>query len=185
MASDGPVDWYGGLFSDLDRRLIVAVQDGSHKIDSAVLNKPHGGWVVLVVGCALVSGLVRSMSVVMPRVLGQDPGCVALVVDQDAVGALGTDGADEPLGITVRMWSAWRCLDDRDVLAAEHGVEARGERGVPVPDEEAERGDPVAQLHGQVTGGLGDPLPGWVRGHSQNVDLAGPYFDHVQDIQAA
>jgi hypothetical protein len=30
-----------GLFSDLDRRLIVAAQDGSHKIDSAVLNKPH------------------------------------------------------------------------------------------------------------------------------------------------
>ena len=29
-----------GLFSDLDRRLIVAAQDGSHKIDSAVLNKP-------------------------------------------------------------------------------------------------------------------------------------------------
>jgi 5-methylcytosine-specific restriction protein B len=32
----------GGLFSDLDRRLIVAAQDGSHKIDSAVLNKPPG-----------------------------------------------------------------------------------------------------------------------------------------------
>jgi hypothetical protein len=32
----------GGLFSDLDRRLIVAAQDGSHKIDSAVLNKPLG-----------------------------------------------------------------------------------------------------------------------------------------------
>lgn len=32
----------GGLLSDLDRRLIVAAEDGAHKIDSAVLNKPQG-----------------------------------------------------------------------------------------------------------------------------------------------
>jgi hypothetical protein len=32
----------GGLFSDLDRRLIVAAQDGSYKIDNVVLNKPLG-----------------------------------------------------------------------------------------------------------------------------------------------
>ncbi|MBV9141737.1 MAG: phosphatidylinositol-specific phospholipase C [Pseudonocardiales bacterium] len=32
----------GGLFSDLDRRLIVAAQQVSHKIDSAALNKPLG-----------------------------------------------------------------------------------------------------------------------------------------------
>jgi hypothetical protein len=31
----------GGLFSDLDQQLIVAAQDESNKIDSAVLNKPH------------------------------------------------------------------------------------------------------------------------------------------------
>ena len=32
----------GGLFRDLDRRLIVAAQQVSHKIDSAALNKPQG-----------------------------------------------------------------------------------------------------------------------------------------------
>lgn len=93
----------------------------------------YGDWAVVVVGCALVSGLVRAMTVVMLGILDQDPGGVVSVVDQDAVGALGTDGTHEPLGKTVRSRDPWRRLDDRDVLAAEHGVEARGELRVPVP----------------------------------------------------
>jgi hypothetical protein len=32
----------GGLFSDLDRRLIVAAQQLSNKFNNAALNKPHG-----------------------------------------------------------------------------------------------------------------------------------------------
>jgi hypothetical protein len=43
-----------------------------------------------------------SVRVVVARVLGQDPGGVAFVVAQDAIGALAADGADESLGITVR-----------------------------------------------------------------------------------
>jgi len=41
--------------------------------------------------------------------------------------------------------------------------------------EEAERADPLAEIHGQVPGGLGDPLPRRVGGHPQEVDPAGPY----------
>ena len=59
----------------------------------------YGDWPVVVTGCTLVSGLVGPMSVVMPYVFRQDPGCVVLVVDQDAVSALGTDGAHEPFGV--------------------------------------------------------------------------------------
>lgn len=58
----------------------------------------NGGW-VLVVGGALVESLVRPMRVVVPHILGQDPGGVVFVVDQDAVGALAADGAHEPLDI--------------------------------------------------------------------------------------
>ena len=39
--ADDQTPSYRGLFSGLDRRLIVAAQDGSHKIDSAALNKPQ------------------------------------------------------------------------------------------------------------------------------------------------
>jgi hypothetical protein len=56
-----------------------------------------GNWPVVVVGGALISGLVRAMVVVMARVLRQDPGGVAWVVDQDSVGALGAESAHEPL----------------------------------------------------------------------------------------
>jgi hypothetical protein len=63
----------------------------------------HGDWSVVVVGCALVSGLVGSMSVVMPCVGGQDFGCVSLVVNQDAVGALDAGGAHEPVGLEYRV----------------------------------------------------------------------------------
>ncbi len=68
----------------------------------------HGGWPVVAVGGVLVESLVRTMAVVVPGVRGQDPGGVVLVVDQDAVGGLGADGAHEPLGITVRTGSARR-----------------------------------------------------------------------------
>lgn len=113
----------------------------------------QGGWPVFVAGGALAESLMRPVRIVVPGVLGQDPGGVAFVVDQDTVGALAADGTHEPLGITVRPGSSRRCLDDRDVLATEHGVEAGGELGVSVPDEKAERADPIAQIHGQVASG--------------------------------
>jgi hypothetical protein len=68
----------------------------------------HGDCPVVVVGCVLVSGLVWPMSVVVLRVFGQHPGGVVLAVDQDVVGAFGANGADEPLGVTVRAGSSWR-----------------------------------------------------------------------------
>ena len=43
----------------------------------------------------------------------------------------------------------------------------------------------VAQIHGKVAGGLGDPLPRRMSGRPQDVDPAGPYFDHEQHLQAA
>jgi hypothetical protein len=42
------------------------------------------------------------MSVVVLRVLVSHRGGVVSVIDQDVVGAFGTDGGDEPLGVTVR-----------------------------------------------------------------------------------
>ena len=84
----------------------------------------QGGWPVLVAGGALAESLMRPVRIVVPSVLGQAPGGVAFVVDQDTVGALAADGAHEPLGITVLPGSSRRCLNDRDVRATEHGVEA-------------------------------------------------------------
>jgi uncharacterized protein GlcG (DUF336 family) len=46
--------------------------------------------------------LVRAVVVEVPGELVQDGGGVALVVDQEPVGALGSGAADEPFGVAVR-----------------------------------------------------------------------------------
>ena len=56
----------------------------------------------VVVGWAVAAALVRSVIVEVPGVLVEDGRGVALVVDQDSVGALGPDAADEPFGVAVR-----------------------------------------------------------------------------------
>ena len=82
-----------------------------HSADYSVVSDEPGDWwgecLVVVVGGALVPGLVGAMAVVMLCVLGQDLGGVMLVVDQDTVSALGADRAHEPLGITVRLRGCW------------------------------------------------------------------------------
>jgi hypothetical protein len=40
-----------------------------------------------------------------------------------------------------------RCLDHFDVGCGEYGVEGAGELAVTVPDEEAEPGDTVTEIH--------------------------------------
>jgi hypothetical protein len=94
------------------------------------------------------------------------------VVDQQSVGAFGVDAADEPFRIAVRPGRARRDLDHVDVLGAEDGVEGVGELGVPVADEEAERGGLVAQVREQVAGGLSGLGCGGVGGHPEQVHCA-------------
>ena len=55
----------------------------------------------------------------------------------------------------------------------EHGVECRGELGVPVPDQELEAVRVIAGVHQQVAGLLGHPLPRRVSRDPGQVDAAG------------
>jgi hypothetical protein len=55
--------------------------------------------------------------------------------NEDSVGALGTDGADEPFGVAVGSWCPRWNLDRRDAFRGEHGIEGRAVLGVPVADE--------------------------------------------------
>ncbi len=61
--------------------------------------RDHGGGVVI--RRLVVKTLVRAVVVVVASELAQDYRGVTFVVDQYPVGALGTDAADEPLGIAV------------------------------------------------------------------------------------
>jgi hypothetical protein len=56
----------------------------------------------IMVGRMLVEALMRSVVMEMTHILVNDGAGVSLVVDQQSVGALLANAANEPLGITVR-----------------------------------------------------------------------------------
>jgi hypothetical protein len=87
----------------------------------------------------------------MSKVLVEHCAGVALVVDQNPVGALCLDAAHESLGVAVRSRCAGWNLHDVDVFAGEHRVERRGELGVSVTDQESELGGPFLQISREVT----------------------------------
>ena len=100
-------------------------------------------------------------------------GGVSLVDDQDAVEQFAADRSDEALGDRVRPRRPHRRLDDPDIDRGEHGIEGGGELGVAVADEEPEAPIGLVEVHEQVAGLLGEPLPGGVGGDAQDMDAAG------------
>jgi hypothetical protein len=139
----------------------------------------------IVVQWVLVEALVRAMIVEMVHVLVEDGAGVSFVVDQQPIGALFANAADEPLGIAVRLRRPGKDLDHIEAFRGEDRIEGDGELSAPVADEEAERGDPLTQVHEQVAGGLGRPGCGRMGGHSEQVHPAGAELHDEQDIEAA
>ena len=78
-----------------------------------------------------------------------------------------------------------RRLDDPHAGRGEHRVERRGELGVPVPDQELEALGVIVEVHQQVTGLLGHPLPRRVSSDPGQVHTAGAVLDEEQHVQAA
>ena len=71
---------------------------------------------------------------------------------------LSRGGGHEPFGETIRSGSPRRGLHDLDTSAGEHGVERRGELGIPVTDQEFEVGGLIAEVH-QLPGEWVVPVP--------------------------
>ena len=74
-------------------------------------------------GCKERESAVRTLAVVMRCVEAQHAFEVAAAEDQQPVETLGADGADEALGIGIRLRCADRRVDHLDRLAAEDLVE--------------------------------------------------------------
>ena len=79
---------------------------------------------------------VRALAVVVGHVDAEHVFEVAAAEDQQPVETLASDGADEPLGVGVRLRRADRCSDDPDPFAAEDLVEGAAELAVAVVDQE-------------------------------------------------
>jgi hypothetical protein len=85
------------------------------------VERDHGGGVV---GCrVLAQALMRAVVIDVMHVLVEDGAGVSFVVDQQLVGALHANTADESLGRAVRPRGPGRDLDDVDAFGGEEGVE--------------------------------------------------------------
>jgi hypothetical protein len=86
------------------------------------------------VGRVLVEALMRSVVIEMAHILVNDGAGVSLVVDQQPVGALLANAANEPLGRAIRSRRPRRDPDHIEAFGDEDGIEGGGELGVPVAD---------------------------------------------------
>src|ERR1035437_2144096 len=94
------------------------------------------------------------------------------------------DGADESLGVRVRTRRADPSADGLDTDRGEHLVEAGGELGVPVADEESESPAGILQVRGEIAGHLCDPWTVRVGGGSEDVHDPALHFDDDQHVVA-
>jgi hypothetical protein len=98
------------------------------------VDRDHRAWVV--VGWVLIQALMWTVPDEVMFVPAQDDARVPFVVQQDPIGALCPDAANEPLRDRVRPRRPRRSLDHVDACGGEHSVEGPGELGVPVADQE-------------------------------------------------
>jgi hypothetical protein len=95
-------------------------------------------WPGCLIGGLLLSALVRPVSVIVPRVLGERLPQMLLAEDQHVVQALAVQCSHESLRVGVRSRRPDRCLDHPRAVADEDAVERGGELAVPVANEEPE-----------------------------------------------
>lgn len=98
----------------------------------------------------MVKGSVRPVAVVVRRILGEDGSELTFMEDQQPVQTLVPDGADPPFGVGVRPRRPRWTAHDSDHDVGEHGVEAGGELGVSVADQEPEGVCPLAEFEDEV-----------------------------------
>jgi hypothetical protein len=70
------------------------------------------------------------------------------------------------------LWCSYRCPDDFDAFAVEHGVEVAGELAVAVADEEPKCGWPALEGPRELARLLDDPRAARLRGAAGEMDAA-------------
>ena len=138
----------------------VLVDEAAEPVSSEHAGGRPGTWRDAACGRALIQGSVGSVGVEVLDILPQDDVEVAWSGDQDVVEAFPSQCPDEPFRDRVCSRCLDRGADDPDVGTGEHGVERGGEFAVSVADQEPEPVGAEAEIHEQVAGLLGDPVPG-------------------------
>jgi hypothetical protein len=113
----------------------------------------------------------------------QDTDKLLAADDQQLVQALPADRADPTLGDGIGVGRLHRCADDLGTGRAPHVIERPGELGVPVADQELERGGLVIEDGGDVTSLLGNPPPSRMSSDARQVHPSAGEFDEEQDTR--
>jgi hypothetical protein len=125
------------------------------------------------------------MFVVVINEFAEDRFELAAMEDQYPVETLASRGADEPLGEHVRPRSSDRRADDPNAPGSEPLVEAGGELGVSVPDQERGRAGLFSQGQAQIASLLSDPLSHRIGGDAAHRDPPGAELDEEEHIEMA
>ncbi len=160
---------------------VVLVQEAAEAV--ATLDIAAGRYELWRVGRLERESAVGTFPVVMAGVDAKDVFEVASADDQEPVETFRSDGADEPLGVSVRLRRLHRRVDHSDPFAAEHLVEGCCELAVAIVEQEA---DPFEEAgEAEVARLLNDPGPGRVRRTAGEVDAPALEFDEEEHVEAA
>jgi hypothetical protein len=101
------------------------------------------------------------------------------------VKALPSNSSDEAFGERVRPRKPDRRADGPDAIGLEHFVEAGGELGIAVPDQELGRTGLFSQGQAQIASLLSDPLSHRIGGDASHRDPPGAELDEEEHIEMA
>ncbi len=130
-----------------------------------------------------VDATMRTLSVEVPGVPAEDSLELAMTDDEDPVEAFCPHRPHPTLCVGVGPRGSNRRLDHSDALAVEHCVEAGGELGVPVPDQELDGATAVGEITGQVVSNLGDERGSRMVGDPEDVHLPGRQLDNEEHVE--
>jgi len=120
--------------------------------------------------------------IVMDLVRAQDLPQMGLVPDEGAVQELASASADPAFGNRVHAGRPHVAQHGPDPGVGEDRVERGGEVRATVADHELHLLCLSTEVHDQVAGLLGGPLPGGVQRDAEDADAPGRVLDHGQDV---
>jgi hypothetical protein len=126
---------------------------------------------------------MRPVLVVVLTVDAEHPLKVATAEDEDAVEAVGAEGAYPAFGVGVGVRRLDRRADDLSAEPVPHVVKGSGELAVPVVDQEPDDGGLFIERDEEVAGLLGDPGTGGVGGDAGEMHTPVVKLDEEQNVQ--
>ena len=120
-----------------------------------------------------IDSSMRALSVVVADVVPKYSFEMSMAHNENPVEAFSANRPHPAFRERISLRRSDRRLDHPDALGAEYLVEAGGEFGVPIPDEELEGAPSVDEIADHVAGNLGYECIVWMFSDAEDVHLPG------------